>query len=75
MPFSANTWLGPYEIKSPLGEGGMGAVYRARDSRLERDVAIKVLHEDGAESPESRSRFEQTRISISLKTAPKATTF
>ena len=43
MALSAGTRLGPYEIQSPLGAGGMGEVYRARDSRLERDVAIKVL--------------------------------
>ena len=47
MPLSANSRLGPYEIKSTLGVGGMGEVYRARDSRLNRDVAIKVLREDG----------------------------
>jgi serine/threonine protein kinase len=49
--------LGPYEIKSVLGVGGMGEIYRARDCRLNRDVAIKVLREDGA-SADLRSRFE-----------------
>jgi serine/threonine protein kinase len=48
MRLVANSKLGPYEIKSTLGVGGMGEVYRARDSRLNRDVAIKVLRENGA---------------------------
>ncbi len=43
MPLTPGDKLGPYEILSPLGAGGMGEVYRARDSRLNRDVAIKVL--------------------------------
>ena len=43
MPLSAGDRLGPYEILAPIGAGGMGEVYRARDTKLERDVAIKVL--------------------------------
>ena len=59
MPLLANARLGPYEIRSTLGTGGMGEMYRARDTRLNRDVAIKVLREDDAASVESRSRFER----------------
>ncbi len=55
----AGTRLGPYEIQSLLGEGGMGQVYRARDSRLNRTVAIKVLSSPAAASPELRERFER----------------
>jgi serine/threonine protein kinase len=50
--------LGPYVILGPLGKGGMGEVYRARDSRLERDVAIKIVREDGADD-DARARFER----------------
>jgi eukaryotic-like serine/threonine-protein kinase len=59
MILSAGTKLGPYEIILPLGAGGMGEVYRARDSRLEREVAIKVLPETFAADPDRLRRFEQ----------------
>ena len=49
--------IGPYEIMAPLGAGGMGEVYRARDSRLDRDVAIKILPELFAQDPERLARF------------------
>ena len=52
MSLSAGTRLGPYEILSPLGAGGMGEVYRARDTRLGRTVAIKILPHHLASSPE-----------------------
>ena len=71
MPLSANSRLGPYEIKSTLGVGGMGEVYRARDSRLNRDVAIKVLRQDydGA-SPDLRSRFEREARAVAALNHP-----
>jgi|KBSMisStaDraftv2_1062788.scaffolds.fasta_scaffold39664_3 serine/threonine protein kinase len=59
MPLSAGTRLGPYEILAPLGAGGMGEVYRARDPRLGRDVAIKVLPAAFSSDPDRLKRFEQ----------------
>lgn len=59
MSLAAGTKLGPYEIKSPLGAGGMGEVYRAHDARLDRDVAIKILPAEFAADPERVHRFEQ----------------
>ncbi len=70
MPLSPNSRLGPYEIKSPLGVGGMGEVYRAHDSRLNRDVAIKILREDAAEDPERRARFEREAHAIAALNHP-----
>ena len=59
MSLSAGARLGPYEIVSPLGAGGMGEVYRARDARLSREVAIKLLPPELAGNPERLQRFEQ----------------
>jgi serine/threonine protein kinase/Tol biopolymer transport system component len=59
MPLAAGTILGQYEIHSPLGAGGMGEVYRAHDTRLDREVAIKVLPESVTADPERLRRFEQ----------------
>jgi eukaryotic-like serine/threonine-protein kinase len=59
MTISAGTRLGPYEILSPLGAGGMGEVYRARDPRLGRDVAVKVLPASFSSDPDRLKRFEQ----------------
>jgi eukaryotic-like serine/threonine-protein kinase len=58
MPLAAGTRIGPYDILAPLGAGGMGEVYRARDSRLGRDVAIKVLPASFAADPDRLRRFE-----------------
>jgi serine/threonine protein kinase len=58
MALTPGTWLSQYEILSPLGAGSMGEVYRARDTRLDRDVAIKVLPELVSSSPERLQRFE-----------------
>ena len=57
--------LGPYEIQSPLGAGGMGEVYRARDTRLERTVAIKILSAHLSTSPEAKQRFDREARAIS----------
>jgi serine/threonine protein kinase/Tol biopolymer transport system component len=59
MPLTPGTILGQYEIRSPLGAGGMGEVYRAHDSRLDREVAIKVLPESLTADPDRLRRFEQ----------------
>jgi Tol biopolymer transport system component len=57
--FAAGAMVGPYKVLALLGEGGMGQVYRARDERLSRDVALKVVHADLAQNPERIRRFEQ----------------
>jgi serine/threonine protein kinase len=59
MPLSTGTRLGPYEILMPIGAGGMGEVYRATDTKLGRDVAIKVLPEVFAADPDRMARFQR----------------
>jgi serine/threonine protein kinase len=70
MAVSTGAKLGPYEIVAPLGAGGMGEVYRARDTRLGRDVAIKVLSTEAAESADRRSRFEKEARAASALNHP-----
>jgi eukaryotic-like serine/threonine-protein kinase len=70
MPLVAGTRLGPYEIVSSLGAGGMGEVYRARDPRLGRDVAIKVIGGEGPPAPERLRRFEQEARSVAALQHP-----
>jgi eukaryotic-like serine/threonine-protein kinase len=70
MTLSAGTRLGPYELVAPIGAGGMGEVYRAKDTRLERTVAVKVLPAHLSSSPESRQRFEREAKTISQLSHP-----
>jgi serine/threonine protein kinase/tetratricopeptide (TPR) repeat protein len=70
VPLDAGSRLGPYEIIAPLGAGGMGEVYRARDPRLGRDVAIKILPEDAAADPEHLSRFEREARAVAALSHP-----
>ncbi len=70
MSLSAGSRLGPYEIVSPLGSGGMGEVYKAKDTRLERTVAVKVLPSHLSSSPELRQRFEREAKTISQLSHP-----
>src|SRR5512140_2256912 len=70
MPLSTGARLGPYEIQSAIGAGGMGEVYRARDSRLNRAVAVKILTGEHATGPEMRERFEQEARTISNLSHP-----
>jgi eukaryotic-like serine/threonine-protein kinase len=70
MPLSPGTRLGAYDVRSPLGAGGMGEVYRARDPRLERDVAIKVLPPSLAGDPAALARFEREAKSVAQLSHP-----
>jgi Tol biopolymer transport system component len=70
MALSSGTKLGPYEIQAPLGAGGMGEVYRARDARLGRDVAIKVLPEALAKDADRLRRFEQEARAVAALNHP-----
>ena len=67
MPLSAGTRLGSYEILAPIGAGGMGEVYRAKDTKLEREVAIKILPAALAQDPERLARFERGLAGFELK--------
>jgi hypothetical protein len=70
MPLSAGEKLGPYEIVAPLGAGGMGEVYRAHDTRLKREVALKILPEALAHDPVRRQRFEQEARAVAALNHP-----
>src|SRR6202051_4942838 len=74
MALASNTKLGPYEIISPLGAGGMGEVYRARDTRLERTVAIKILPTHLSSNPEAKQRFDREARAISSLNHPNICT-
>jgi hypothetical protein len=70
MTLTPGTCLGPYEVVAPLGAGGMGEVYRARDTRLDRTVAIKILPPELGADPDRRARFEREARAISQLSHP-----
>src|SRR3979490_1245852 len=70
MPLTSGTMLGPYEIESALGAGGQGEVYRARDTRLDRPVAIKILPSHLCSNPEAEQRFDREARTISSLSHP-----
>src|SRR5437870_6856226 len=74
MSLPASSKLGPYEILAPIGAGGMGEVYRAKDSRLHRHVAIKVLPADLAGNPDRLLRFQREARSASALNHPNIIT-
>ncbi len=74
MPLTSGTKLGPYEIQSPLGAGGMGEVYRARDTRLDRAVAIKILPAHLSDNPEAKQRFDREARAVSSLNHPNICT-
>jgi len=74
MALTSGTKLGPYEIQSPLGAGGMGEVYRARDTRLDRTVAVKILPAHLSSNPEARQRLEREARAISSLNHPNICT-
>src|SRR6187455_1517993 len=70
MALAPGSRLGPYEVISPLGAGGMGEVYRAKDTRLDRTVAVKILPAHAAADPEFKARFEREAKTISQLNHP-----
>jgi eukaryotic-like serine/threonine-protein kinase len=74
MALTSGTKLGPYEIQSPLGAGGMGEVYRARDTRLDRTVAVKILPSHLSDNPDAKQRFEREARAVSSLNHPNICT-
>lgn len=74
MSLTGGKRLGPYEVMAPAGAGGMGEVYKAKDTRLDCQVAIKVLPSHVAEDPEARQRFEREARTVSSLNHPHITT-
>src|ERR1700721_4303566 len=74
MALTSGKRLGPYEIQSALGAGGMGEVYRARDTRLDRTVAIKILPHHLSSNPDLKQRFEREARAISSLNHPRICT-
>ncbi|MDH3216886.1 MAG: serine/threonine protein kinase [Candidatus Krumholzibacteria bacterium] len=74
MHLTSGSRLGPYEIVAPLGAGGMGEVYRARDTRLDREVAVKVLPQHLSAEKEVRARFEREAKTVSALNHPNICT-
>src|SRR5256712_8851733 len=70
MPLAPGTLLGPYEIVAPIGSGGMGEVYRARDTRLDRNVAVKILPAEFAQNAQLKLRFQREAKTISQLSHP-----
>jgi len=74
MSLASGTKLGPYEIQSPLGAGGMGEVYRAKDTRLDRSVAVKILRSHLSDNPDAKQRFDREARAISSLNHPNICT-
>src|SRR5881397_349335 len=74
MPIAAGTRLGPYEVVAPIGAGGMGEVWRGRDTRLDRSVAIKILPAEFAQNAQFKLRFEREARAISQLNHPNICT-
>src|SRR5258708_32565977 len=74
MSLASGTKLGPYEIQSPLGAGGMGEVYRAKDTRLDRSVAVKILPSHLSDNPDAKQRFDREARAISSLNHPNICT-
>ncbi|MGH9409999.1 MAG: protein kinase domain-containing protein, partial [Vicinamibacterales bacterium] len=74
MPLTAGQRVGSYEIVSPIGAGGMGEVYRARDTKLNRDVAVKVLPDAFASDPDRLARFTREAQTLATLNHPNIAT-